>query len=180
MWLRLLTFYFRSPKGSHKIFLGSSLAFFQSLSQRSWVLLEIYNSVPVKQVDVRPLYMLWVTSSGKSPLTHTLDGCRQRLISLNWGVLLHNIKYLCPPMAIYIRNCYSVPSRLFVLGGTEISSSEGTTQGDPLAMPVYAIGITPLLETIKPESPKHVAFADDLGGAGELLELRHWWDNIVL
>lgn len=83
-------------------------------------------------------------------------------------------------MAIYIRNCYSVPSRLFVLGGTEISSSEGTTQGDPLAMPVYAIGITPLLETIKPESPKHVAFADDLGGAGELLELRHWWDNIVL
>ena len=88
-------------------------------------------------------------------------------------------------MAIYIRNCYSVPSRLFVLGGTEISSSEGMTQGDPLAMPVYAIGITPLLEMIKPESPKditmkHVAFADDLGGAGELLELRHWWDNIVL
>ena len=136
MWLRLLTFYFRSPKGSHKIFLGSSLAFFQSLSQRSWVLLEIYNSVPVKQVDVRPLYMLWVTSSGKSPLTHALDGCRQRLISLNWRVLLHNIKYLCPPMAIYIGNCYSVPSRLFVLGGTEISSSERTTQGDPLAMPV--------------------------------------------
>ena len=32
---------------------------------------------------------------------------------------------------------------------------------------------------IKPESPKgttmkHVAFADDLGGAGELLELRRW------
>ena len=25
-----------------------------------------------------------------------------------------------------------------------------------------------------------VAFVDDLGGAGELLELRRWWDNIVL
>ena len=36
--------------------------------------------------------------------------------SLNRRVLLHNIQYLCPPMAIYIRNCYSVPSRLFVLG----------------------------------------------------------------
>ena len=62
-----------------------------------------------------------------------------------------------------------MPSRLFVLGATKISLSEGTTQGDPLAMPVYAIGITPLLEIIKPESPKditmkHVAFADDLGG----------------
>ena len=103
---------------------------------------------------------------------------------LNRRVLLHNIQYLCPPMAIYIRNCYSVPSRLFILGGTEISSSEGTTQGDPLAMPVYAIGITPLLEILKPETSdettlKHVAFADDLGGAGDLLELRRWWDNIV-
>ena len=105
--------------------------------------------------------------------------------SLNRRVLLHNIKFLCPPMAIYIRNCYSVPSRLFVLGGNKISSSEGTTQGNLLAMPVYAIGITPLLEIINPEIPKditmkHVAFADDLGGAGELLELRRWWDNIVL
>lgn len=104
--------------------------------------------------------------------------------SLNRAVLLHNIQYLCPPMAIYIRNCYSVPSRLFVLGGTEISSSEGTTQGDPLAMPVYAIGITPLLEILKPETSdvttlKHVAFADDLGGAGQLLELRCWWENIA-
>ena len=104
--------------------------------------------------------------------------------SLNRKVLLQNIKYLCPLMAVYIRNCYIVPSRLFVLGGTEISSSEGTTQGDPLAMPVYAIGITPLLEIIKPETQKdiamkHVAFADDLGGAGELLKLRRWWDNIV-
>ena len=104
--------------------------------------------------------------------------------SLNRKVLLQNIKYLCPLMAVYIRNCYIVPSRLFVLSGTEISSSEGTTQGDPLAMPVYAIGINPLLEIIKPETQKdiamkHVAFADDLGGAGELLELRRWWDNIV-
>ena len=49
--------------------------------------------------------------------------------SLNRRVLLDNIQYLCPSMAIYIKNCYSVPSRLFVLGGTEISSSEGTTQG---------------------------------------------------
>ena len=79
-----------------------------------------------------------------------------------------------------MRNCYGVPSRLFVLGGTEILSSEGTTQRDPLAMPVYAIGIAPLLEILKHNTTlKHVAFADDLGGAGELLEVRRWWDSIV-
>ena len=30
--------------------------------------------------------------------------------SPNRRVLLHNVKCLCPPMAVYIRNCYSVPS----------------------------------------------------------------------
>ena len=92
--------------------------------------------------------------------------CSWWMHSLNRRVFLHNISYVCPPVAIYIRKCYSVPSRLFVLGGTEILSSDGTTHGDPVAMPVYAIGITPLLELIKPHatetdvSMKHVAFAD--------------------
>ena len=110
--------------------------------------------------------------------------------SLSRSVLLHNITNVCPPMAFCSRNCCSVPSRLFVLGGTEISSSEGTTQGDSLAMPVYARGITPILELIKPPGTesdvamKHVAVADDLRGggrgAGNLITLRRWWDNIAL
>ena len=45
--------------------------------------------------------------------------------------MLNNIRYICPPLATYIRNCYIAPSRLFVTGGKEIKSSEGTTQGDP-------------------------------------------------
>ena len=46
-------------------------------------------------------------------------------------------------------------------------------------MPVYVKGVIPLLEVhvIKPET--HIALADDVSGAGELLELQHWWDNIV-
>ena len=51
--------------------------------------------------------------------------------SLNREAMLHNIQYLCPAMSTYLRNCYSTPSRLFVAGGEEISSAEGTTQGDP-------------------------------------------------
>ena len=107
--------------------------------------------------------------------------------------MLHNIQYLCPPMSIYSWNCYCTPSRLFVSGGLEISSAEGTTQGDTMAMPMYAIGITPLLKLLKkPPDPhnadanqseyenntKHAAFADDLGGAGKLVEVRQWWDNV--
>ena len=40
------------------------------------------------------------------------------------------------------------------------------------------------METVKPETMdtsrvSRVAFADDLGGAGELMHLRNWWDNVV-
>ena len=101
--------------------------------------------------------------------------------SINRKVMLHNIKHLCPEMATYAYNSYCTSARLFVQGGKEITSSEGTTQGDSFAMPMYAIGVTPLLNNIKNETNtkiKHAAFADDLAGAGCLVELKHWWDNI--
>ena len=90
--------------------------------------------------------------------------------SMNRHALLHNIQYLCPAMSTYLRNCYNHPSRLFVAGGKELLSAEGTTQGDPLAMPGYGIGIMPLLSLLKSETPevKHVAYADDIGGGSRL------------
>ena len=84
--------------------------------------------------------------------------------SINRAVLLHNIRYICPPMATYIRNSYQRHSRLFILGGGEIRSEEGATQGDPLAMAAYGVGITPLFQLIRNDT-KQVAFADDLSGA---------------
>ena len=75
------------------------------------------------------------------------------------------------------------------MGGKEILSQEGTTQGDPMAMPAYTVGITPLLQMIKvreddvstagDEKVKHAAYADDLGGAGVLECLRTWWNQVV-
>ena len=101
--------------------------------------------------------------------------------SINRKVLLHNVKVLCPPIATFTHNCYSVPSRLFVTGGVEIESQEGTTQGDPIAMPIYAIGIDPLLRSLREiNNIKQVGFADDLSGAGSLLDLKAWWKKIAL
>ena len=57
---------------------------------------------------------------------------------INRAVGLHNIRYLCPPISIYVINTYRESTRLFVSGGGEILSTEGTTQGDPLAMPWYS------------------------------------------
>ena len=61
---------------------------------------------------------------------------------LNRAVALHNIQYLCPPFATIAINFYRTPSRLFVIGGLELLSEEGTTQGCPLSMALYANSVT--------------------------------------
>ena len=67
-------------------------------------------------------------------------------------------------------NTYRNPARLFIAGGGEILSREGTTQGDPLAMPFYAV-FTSLLITIlrqKFDCIKQVWLADHASAAGNL------------
>ena len=64
--------------------------------------------------------------------------------SLNRQVALRNIRHLCPPLSKVLSNTYREDICLFIDGET-ISSQEGTTQGDPLAMAMYAIAVNPLI-----------------------------------
>ena len=99
---------------------------------------------------------------------------------LNRQVALHNMQYLCPPFATILINTYRVPARLFVANGGEIQSSEGTTQGDTLAMAFYGLSTKPILIRLKQDVPSisQVWLADDATGAGKLSSLREWWDAI--
>ena len=104
--------------------------------------------------------------------------------TINRRVFMHNIQIICPAIATFVMNCYQEPARLFVLGGIEIQSLEGTTQGDPCTMPVYAEGIIPLMlaasEPLREgEKARQTAYADDLAGAGTIEQLKRWWDIIV-
>ena len=103
----------------------------------------------------------------------------------NRKVFLHNISVVCPAIAIYVKNCYSSPSRLFIIGGCEIKSSEGTTQGDPIAMAVYAIAIIPLMlmileitNQLPDTKTKMAAYADDFSAAGSIENLMYWWETL--
>ena len=100
--------------------------------------------------------------------------------ALNRKAMLHNIARICPPIATYVQNTYSQPARLILDNKHEITSEEGTTQGDPIAMAIYALGFTVLQDKIKYENTKvkQVAFADDLSGAGEIDDLKQWWLKI--
>ena len=65
--------------------------------------------------------------------------------SLNRLSALHNIRRLCPSLATALINSYREPTELFV-DGDVLYSCEGTTQGDPLAMPMYALATIPLIK----------------------------------
>ena len=56
---------------------------------------------------------------------------------VNCLAALHNISVLCPSFSTILRNTCGAPIRLFVTGEGELASTEGTTQGDPLAMAMY-------------------------------------------
>ena len=135
---------------------------------------------------------LCVGNGGVEAYIHGLKGIIQvdddnAFNRINRKVFLHNINYVCPEIVTFTMNCYATPARLFVMGGVEIKSCEGTTQGDPTDMPIYAICILPLLSAIVEqqsnehaiERVKHVASIDDLTGGGSLIPFRKWWVSII-
>ena len=60
--------------------------------------------------------------------------------------------------------------------GDVIYSNEGTTQGDPLAMPFYALSTIPLLHKL-PNNVIHAWYADDASTCGQISHLRLWWNH---
>ena len=99
--------------------------------------------------------------------------------SVNRAALLHNIQILCPEVAAIAINMYRASCSLFVCG-TEISSSEGTTQGDNLAMSLFAIATLPVLRMLEQlQCVSQVWLADDAMGVGTLENLYTWWTTIL-
>ena len=47
--------------------------------------------------------------------------------SLNRAAAVHNMRVLCPIIAVYVINTYRQSARLFITGGKKIISAEGTT-----------------------------------------------------
>ena len=101
--------------------------------------------------------------------------------SVNRLAALHNIQVLCPPFSCVLINSYRDPVRMVIPGGGEILSCEGTTQGDPLAMGMYALAITPLIRGLSDcqLDTKQVWYADDATGAGTCSNLKRWWDHLT-
>ena len=96
---------------------------------------------------------------------------------VNRKVALHNIQRLCPALYTYLNNCYKEPARLHLGDRTFIYSKEGATQGDNLAMAMYALSTREMIDDLKQAAPETVQvwFADDSADAGKLRDIQKWW-----
>ena len=80
-------------------------------------------------------------------------------------------------IAIILTNCYRLDVPFFI-DGDVIFSLEGTTQGDPLEMVMYAIGILPLIHHLNQFSVQQVWYADDTAALGKLSTIQSWWEEL--
>ena len=87
---------------------------------------------------------------------------------VNCQAALHNISVLCPSFSTILQNTYGAPVCLFVVGEGEIPSTEGTTQGDPLTMAMYALAVVPLIRHLRTVVPdvSQAWFVDDASAVG--------------
>ena len=96
--------------------------------------------------------------------------------SLNCLVALHNIRQVCPPLATILINIYRSPASLLV-SGEVILSEEGTTQGDPLAMPMYTLVTIPLMNRL-PQVVAQVWYADDACACSSIKDFCLRWNQL--
>ena len=96
---------------------------------------------------------------------------------LNRQATLLNCDAICPSLTHILINTYRCNSHLFV-DGQHLLSREGTTQGDPLAMAMYAIGTQPLVRRLDGIADQ-VWYADDSAAGSSLEKVRKWWDVLA-
>ncbi|MEO7176741.1 MAG: reverse transcriptase domain-containing protein [Saprospiraceae bacterium] len=99
---------------------------------------------------------------------------------VNRAVALWNVQFICPAAKYVLINVYRIPTRIFMVGDScsfELLSQEGTTQGCPLAMAMYALALVPLLHELHPLC-KQVWYADDATGCDSFERMRQWFDAL--
>lgn len=93
-------------------------------------------------------------------------------------VMLWTVRHEWPAGARFAFNCYRHCSILVIRGDIHhcvfLLSQEGVTQGDPLAMILYGLGLLPLIRQLKAEFPdvEQPWYADDAGAGGTFTSIR--------
>ena len=104
--------------------------------------------------------------------------------SLNRAAAVQNLKFICPPFYQYIKKTYKSPADLVINNANgedrHLLSEEGVTQGDVCAMALYELSTKPIIQKWRENTDtakcRQCWYADDASAAGQLVEMRKWWD----
>ena len=79
-----------------------------------------------------------------------------------------------------IRNTYGTDTPLFLPGGVVLYSHEGTCQGDPLTMAMFALAVAPMICKLREQHPdvNQCWYADDGESGGRLAAVHSFWKFI--
>ena len=99
--------------------------------------------------------------------------------SANLSNLMLDLVDASNALATNVINCYRERVDLFV-GGSILKSQKGTTQGDPMTMPIYALATIPLIRELSSRTgSKEVWYTDDSAALGKISSIRQWWDTLT-
>ena len=99
--------------------------------------------------------------------------------------MLWMVRQLWLPRSSFVFNCYRHWSSLVLRNGNGkasfLNSKEGVTQGGPLSMIVYRIGILPLIKNIKQKIPDITQpwYADYSGALGTFARIEIYFDLLT-
>ena len=114
---------------------------------------------------------MWEKMNKEEEVGFTLVDARNAFNEMNRTAMLWTVRHLWPTGITFAFNCYRHHSTLTIRGDKRttchLHSQEGVTQGCPLAMILYAIGLVPLIKILKHKIPNlhNTWYADD-GAAG--------------
>ena len=98
---------------------------------------------------------------------------------LNREFAPENVETLCPALHHALANLYNNSSGLYV-NNTVLTSTQGTSQGDPLAMTMYGIEIIPLIGLLQKSNVTQKWYADYGRTVGDFRGLRAILNNLVV
>ena len=105
--------------------------------------------------------------------------------SISRPAVLWNCRIFWPRCSVFLFNFYHGSPAILFRGHTSgkmqvLYSTEGTTQGCPLSMLAYAVGILPLIKRLKNlGSQTQVWFADDSSSGGSLVNIHRWFQKLL-
>jgi hypothetical protein len=137
------------------------------------------------EAGVHAAKLLWQEHSDEEEWGFLLVDASNAFNEGNRLLMLWTVRHEWPSGARYVFNCYRHFAILVIRNGYDdqfltILSKEGVTQGDPLAMVMYGVGLLPLIRILKKTVPDlhQPWYADDAGAGGTFQNIRLYFEKL--